>query len=148
MVFRCGPAGRQNDQGNCRLTMATDDERDLQHLSATAPDAAQTSLDVALDDIVVPFTVPSLDARGRIVRFGPALDESLSRHGYPEPVARVLAEAIALTALLGASLKFEGRFILQTQTDGPISMLVVDFETPGQFRACFVVTQADRKSVV
>lgn len=116
--------------------MATDEARDPQAVSGPAPDAAQTSLDVALDDLVVPFAVPSLDARGRIVRFGPALDESLSRHGYPEPVARVLAEAIALTALLGTSLKFEGRFILQTQTDGPVSMLVVDFETPGQFRAC------------
>ena len=32
-----------------------------------------------------------------------------------------------LTVLLGSSLKFEGRFILQTQTDGPVRMLVVDF---------------------
>jgi len=38
--------------------------------------------------------------------------------------------------LLGSSLKFEGRFILQTQTDGPVSMLVVDFTTPGKVRAC------------
>ena len=37
-----------------------------------------------------------------------------------------------LTVLLGSSLKFEGRFILQTQTDGPVRMLVVDFTTPGQ----------------
>jgi molecular chaperone Hsp33 len=101
-----------------------------------AKDAARLSLDVNLDDMVMPFAVPELDARGRIVRLGPALDDAISRHGYPEPVARVLAEAVALTALLGTSLKFEGRFILQTQTDGPISMLVVDFETPGRFRAC------------
>ena len=40
-----------------------------------------------------------------------------------------------LTVLLGSVLKFEGRFILQTQTDGPVRMLVVDFRTPGSVRA-------------
>src|SRR6202007_189830 len=38
--------------------------------------------------------------------------------------------------LLGSALKFEGRFILQTQTDGPVRMLVVDFMTPDKVRAC------------
>jgi molecular chaperone Hsp33 len=38
--------------------------------------------------------------------------------------------------LLGTALKFEGRFILQTKTDGPVPMLVVDFTTPGNVRAC------------
>jgi molecular chaperone Hsp33 len=45
-------------------------------------------------------------------------------------------EAIALTVLLGSALKIDGRFILQTQTDGPVRMLVVDFRSPGQIRAC------------
>ena len=40
-----------------------------------------------------------------------------------------------LTVLLGSLLKFEGRFILQTQTDGPVRMLVVDYRTPGKVRA-------------
>jgi molecular chaperone Hsp33 len=38
--------------------------------------------------------------------------------------------------LLGSALKFEGRFILQTQTDGPVRMLVVDFMAPDKVRAC------------
>ena len=44
--------------------------------------------------------------------------------------SRVLGEAAALTVLLGSSLKFEGRFQLQTKTDGPIDMIVVDFDAP------------------
>ena len=60
----------------------------------------------------------------------------LRRHDYPAPVAKLLGEAIVLTVLLGSALKFEGRFILQTQTDGPVRMLVVDFTTPGKVRAC------------
>jgi len=88
------------------------------------------------DNFVQPFTVPALDVRGRLVRLGPEVDRIIRRHGYPDSVSRCLAEAVALTALLGTSLKFDGRFILQAQTDGPVSMLVVDFDTPDQIRAC------------
>src|SRR4030081_1818969 len=88
------------------------------------------------DDTILPFQVEALDLRGRVVRFGPAIDTILSRHIYPVPVAKLLGEAIVLTVLLGSTLKFEGRFILQTQSDGPVRMLVIDYTTPGKVRAC------------
>ncbi len=87
------------------------------------------------DDAVVPFQVEELDARGRAVQLGPTLDDILARHDYPEPVAKLLAEAIVLTVLLGTSLKFDGKFIFQSQSDGPVDMLVVDFRTPNSVRA-------------
>ena len=90
----------------------------------------------SLDDTILPFEVKALDLRGRIVRLGPAVDAILSAHDYPLPVAKLLGEAIVLTVMLGSALKFEGRFILQTQSDGPVSMLVVDFTAPGKVRAC------------
>src|SRR5277367_2066030 len=89
-----------------------------------------------LDDSILPFAVKALDLRGRIVRLGPAVDTVLSSHDYPAPVAKLLGEAIVLTVMLGSSLKFDGRFILQTQGDGPVRMLVVDFTSPGNVRAC------------
>lgn len=95
------------------------------------------------DDLILPFAVEPLDLRGRVVRLGPAIDTMIKRHGYPEAVARVLGEAAALTALLGASLKFEGRFQLQTRTDGPVEMIVVDFDTPDRLRA-FIRFDAER----
>src|ERR1700730_8491787 len=88
------------------------------------------------DDTILPFEVGALDLRGRVARLGPAVDEILNAHDYPAPVAKLLGEAIVLTVLLGSALKIEGRFILQTQSDGPVRMLVVDFKTPGQVRAC------------
>jgi molecular chaperone Hsp33 len=87
------------------------------------------------DDHVVPFEVGPLDVRGRIVQLGPALDTILARHAYPEPVARLLAEVAALTVLLGTALKFEGKFIVQTRSDGPVDMLVADFTSPRALRA-------------
>ncbi|MGD9915208.1 MAG: Hsp33 family molecular chaperone [Rhizobiaceae bacterium] len=95
------------------------------------------------DDYVVPFEVGSLDVRGRIVQMGPMLDQILDRHNYPEPVARLLAEASVLTVLLGTLLKFEGKLILQTRTDGPVDMLVADFSTPHALRA-YARFDADR----
>jgi len=88
------------------------------------------------DDTVLPFEIAALDLRGRLVRLGPVVDEIITRHNYPLPVAKLLGEAVALTVLLGSALKIEGRFILQTQTDGPVRMLVVDFRSPGVVRAC------------
>ena len=95
------------------------------------------------DDHVVPFAVAALDARGRVVQLGPLLDGILARHDYPEPVARLLAEAITLTVLLGTSLKFDGKFILQAQSDGPVDLLVADFTTPHSLRA-YARFDADR----
>ena len=88
------------------------------------------------DDTVMPFEVATLDLRGRVVRLGPVVDDILERHNYPQPVAKLLGEAVVLAVMLGSALKIEGRFILQTQTDGPVGLLVVDFTTPGQVRAC------------
>ena len=92
-------------------------------------------LDFAGDDHVVPFQVDGLDVRGRAVQLGPLLNTVLARHDYPGPVARLLAEAIVLTALLGSSLKFEGKFTVQTRGDGPVDLLVADFSTPDSLRA-------------
>jgi molecular chaperone Hsp33 len=87
------------------------------------------------DDRVVPFQVEGLDVRGRAVTLGPLTDTILNRHKYPAPVARLLSETIALTVLLGTSLKFEGKLIVQTQSDGPVSFLVADFTAPDGVRA-------------
>ncbi len=87
------------------------------------------------DDAVRPFEVAAIDVRGRIIQMGPVLDTILARHEYPPTVARLLAEAVVLAVLLGSSLKFDGKFILQTRTDGPVDMLVVDYRTDGGIRA-------------
>jgi len=87
------------------------------------------------DDAVRPFVVEALDVRGRAIQMGPALDAILTRHDYPPAVSRLLAEAIVLAVLLGSSLKIDGRFTLQTETDGVVDMLVVDYRTGGAIRA-------------
>ena len=91
--------------------------------------------DLGRDDIALPFAVAPLDLRGRVVRLGPAIDRILKQHAYPDPVSRLVGEAAVLTALLGSALKIDGRFQLQTKTDGLVDMLVVDFDAPDRLRA-------------
>src|SRR5271155_1642725 len=111
------------------MTSQPPDIKIFQETPIRAPSA------VPVDDAALPFEVAALDLRGRLTRLGPALDEILTKHDYPPPVGKLLGEAIVLTTLLGSSLKFDGRFILQTQTDGPVSFLIVDFQAPDRLRA-------------
>ena len=92
------------------------------------------TLQIPDDDLILPFQAEHADVFGRLVKLGPTVDTILSQHAYPEPVSRLLGEAVALTALLGAALKSEGKFILQASTDGPIDLLVADYEVPGRLR--------------
>lgn len=86
------------------------------------------------DDLIMPFQAELAGASGRLVRLGPVVDSILTGHAYPESVSKLLGEAVALTAMFGAALKFDGTFIMQTRTDGPVSLLVVDYTVPGNMR--------------
>lgn len=88
----------------------------------------------ARDDLVAPFQLEGRPVVGRLVRLGPAIDAVLGKHAYPEPIANLLGEACALAALVGASLKFTGKLILQAQGDGPVRFVVADYDTSGALR--------------
>ena len=94
----------------------------------TSPQHSKTASTANLDE-AVGFTIPGRNARGRIVRLGPLLDHILSAHDYPAPIARILSEALVLSALLGSLLKEDsGQLTIQAQTEaGIIDLLVVDY---------------------
>ena len=81
-------------------------------------------------DRTLGFAILEQHARGRLVRLGPVLDEIMAAHAYPPVIEKLLAEALALTALLGATLKDEsGQMTLQAQTEnGPIALMVCDYK--------------------
>ena len=99
------------------------------------------------DDLVAAFQIEGWPVRGRIVRLAAAVDEILTRHAYPEPVANLLGEACALAALVGSSLKIEGRLIVQAQGDGPVSYVVCDYDSDGSLRG-YCRFDADRVAEV
>lgn len=95
----------------------------------------------APDNIIQTFLLEESHLRGRVVRLGGALDESLANHHYPDPLARLTAEAAVLAVLLSSMLKYEGIFTLQTQGDGPVSMVVADMTSDGHLRACATIRE-------
>lgn len=111
-----------------------DDPKSISTGKAGAAAALAGAAAAQADDSVLPFQTVRSNISGRLVRLGGSLDEILGRHAYPDAVAETLGQALALTALLGSALKFEGRLILQTKTDGPLDMLVVNYDTPGHLR--------------
>ena len=62
--------------------------------------------------------------RGRMASVGRAASTILARHAYPEIVAILQAEALALAACLSSTLKFDGVFTLQAKGDGPGSHFI------------------------
>jgi molecular chaperone Hsp33 len=86
------------------------------------------------DDLVQPFQIEASALRGRLVRLGSVVDTIVTRHAYPDAVAALLGEAIALAAILAGALKYEGIFTLQTKGDGPVRLLVADVTSAGAVR--------------
>ena len=80
-------------------------------------------------DAALGVAIPSRNARGRIARLGPVVDSILAAHEYPPVLENLLAEALTLTALLGALLKEpQGQLTLQAQTEGGlIDLMVCDY---------------------
>lgn len=85
-------------------------------------------------DYLVPFLINESPVRGRVVRLTDVVNAVVTRHHYPEIVARMLAEAVAVAAMLAANLKSDGIFTLQVQGKGAINLLVVDATHGGAIR--------------
>lgn len=85
-------------------------------------------------DFIQPFSIEGHGVRGRLVRLSDVADRIIRQHDYPDAVARLLAEMMALAAALAAALKYEGVFTLQTKGDGPVKLMVVDLTSAGAMR--------------
>lgn len=87
-------------------------------------------------DTCVSFFIDNGAYQGRLIRMSSVLDTIIGKHCYPRPVAAVVAESTVLAAMLASTLKYEGLFTLQTQSNGAVSIVVVDVTSEGKIRAC------------
>ena len=78
-------------------------------------------------DFVLPFDLAGLGVRGRLVRLADTSAAALTAHKLPEAAARVAAETLTLSALLGSALKLDGRLTVQTKSDGALDLIVSDY---------------------
>lgn len=106
-------------------------------------EADPTPADLWPGDFVQPFQIEDAGLRGRLVRIGPALEHALAPHDYPDVVAELLGETVAIALVLASGLKYDGMFTLQTSTNGPIGVLMADVTSEGAFR-CYARYDADQ----
>lgn len=86
-------------------------------------------------DRTLGFMVPARNARGMVVRLDATLNAILAAHAYPEPLIRLLAEALTLTALVGATMRQEdGQVTVQAQSKGGIVDLLACDWRAGELR--------------
>ena len=105
------------------------------------------------DNIVLTFQLEGLSVRGRYVRLGETMDKMLSAHDYPRSVARLVGECALVAILIGDSLKFDGRLIVQAsgpgsqgqniEGNGAVSFVVTDF-VPGEGVRAYAKFDPDR----
>lgn len=86
-------------------------------------------------DCLERFVFEDAPIHGRIVHLDATWRAALERRNYPTPVRDLLGEFMAAAALLTATLKFEGRLIMQVQGSGPVKLLVVECSSERAMRA-------------
>ncbi|MDX1403452.1 MAG: Hsp33 family molecular chaperone HslO [Woeseiaceae bacterium] len=95
-------------------------------------------------DAVIPFVFETLPVRGALVQLENTWQRIQRDHDYPEPVADVLGHSAAATALIAQSLKFDGTITFQINSDGPLSMLVMQSTDDLDLRGMAAAQDIDR----
>jgi molecular chaperone Hsp33 len=81
------------------------------------------------------FVCDGAPVRGEIVSISTAWQAVLARRNDPPVIRQILGDFVAAATLLSASLKFDGTLIIQAQSKGPISILVVECSSNLTMRA-------------
>lgn len=89
-----------------------------------------------MTDTLRRFLLRDAPVRGEVVSLDSAWREVVRRHaGLPACVCNRLGELTAAALLLAATLKFDGKLILQIHGDGPVALFVVECDAGGSFRS-------------
>ena len=86
-------------------------------------------------DRTLGFMVPSRNVRGMVVRIDATLNAIVAAHPYPEPLIRLLAQALTLTALVGATMRQDdGQVTVQASAKGGVVDLLACDWRAGELR--------------
>jgi molecular chaperone Hsp33 len=77
-------------------------------------------------DLTQRFIFDDADIRGEYVRLDNSLTELFKLHAYAPGVKILLGEMLCASALLTATLKFEGKLILQARGEGQIPLIMAE----------------------
>ena len=81
------------------------------------------------------FTFDQTDVRGELVGLHKSLSAVLSKHDYPMALKIELGKLMAASAIMSATLKYEGRLCLQVRLPGDVSLIQAETTDTGDLRA-------------
>jgi molecular chaperone Hsp33 len=80
------------------------------------------------------FHLENAGVRGVIARVDGAWREIAAHAPYPRPVAELLGECLAASALFAGNVKMAGSISVQLKTGGPVSLAFAEWSSPGKLR--------------
>jgi len=78
-----------------------------------------------MSDKLQRFLIDNTNVRGELVQLEQTWQTMQQTACYPEPIRKVLGEALAAVSLLATTLKFNGSLVLQINAIEPVQLLVV-----------------------
>lgn len=93
-----------------------------------------TSSNTSQQDHCQRFLFSDADVRGEIVRLNQAYIGTVENHAYPAAVSQLMGEFLAAAALLGSTIKYEGRLVLQVRGNGELSLIMSECTSEGAVR--------------
>lgn len=80
------------------------------------------------------FLFEQADIRGETVSLRQSFEELTENHGYSDTVKALIGQFAAAVVLISNNLKYRGKIILQAQSSGPISLLMVECTSDSTIR--------------
>jgi molecular chaperone Hsp33 len=88
----------------------------------------------APDDFLHRFQLERAGVRGALVRLEQCWQRIRANGDYPEPLADLLGQAVAASALFTSTIKFDGRLSIHLRDSGPLRLLFADCTHDGRLR--------------
>ncbi|MBS9778206.1 MAG: Hsp33 family molecular chaperone HslO [Gammaproteobacteria bacterium] len=88
-----------------------------------------------MGNVVQKFLLSDLDIRGAFVHLDTEWQEVLSRRSYASSIVELLGQTTAATLLMSSHIKFDGRLNVQVQSNGDLSLLIVQSDNKQNFRS-------------
>lgn len=86
-------------------------------------------------DTITRFLLPEYGIRGELVQIQDSLQTVLKQRPYPPAVEEQMGEMMVATALLSATIKFDGNLVVQARGDGAVSTLQTECDNHYNLRA-------------
>lgn len=86
------------------------------------------------NDTLQRFMFEKTPIRGEVIHLDATWQAILAKHDYPPLVRDMLGEMMAAAVLLAATLKLNGRLVIQLQGKGPITLMVVECSNAHELR--------------